>query len=72
MLRKIYGPQRAGKRSWKKLHSDVLHSLYSSPNIVGVIKSRRMKKSELVARMEEGKYVYRVLLGRPERRPSRR
>jgi hypothetical protein len=47
------------------LHNDELHSLYSSPNVVRVIKSRRMWAGH-VARMEEGKGAYRVLVGRPE------
>jgi hypothetical protein len=48
------------------LHNDELHSLYSSPNIVEVIKSRRMRWAAHVARMGEGRGVYRVLVGRPE------
>jgi hypothetical protein len=63
--------------SWRKLHNDELHSLYSSPNIVRVIKLRRMRWEGHVARMGEGRGVYRVLVGRPERkrplaRPRRR
>jgi hypothetical protein len=42
VLRKIFGPKREEDGSWRKLHNDELHSLYSSPNIVRVIKSRRM------------------------------
>jgi hypothetical protein len=42
VLRKISGPKREEDRSWKKLHNDELHSMYSSPTIVRVIKSRRM------------------------------
>jgi hypothetical protein len=48
------------------LHNDELHSLYSSPNIVRVIKSRRMRWAGHVARMGEGRGVYRILFGRPE------
>jgi hypothetical protein len=48
------------------LHNDELHDLYSSPNIVRVIKSRRMRWAGLVARMGEGRGVYRVLIRRPE------
>jgi hypothetical protein len=48
------------------LHNDELHSLYSSPNIVRVIKSRRMRRAGHVACMVEGRGVYRVLVGRPE------
>jgi hypothetical protein len=54
-----------------------LHRLYSSPNIVRVIKSRRLRGAGHVARMEEGRGFYRVLVGRPESkrplgRPRRR
>jgi hypothetical protein len=66
VLRRIFGPKREEDGSWRKLHSDELHSLYSSPNIVRVIKSRRMSWAGHVARMEEGRDVYRVLVGRPE------
>jgi hypothetical protein len=52
--------------SWRKLHSDELHNLYSSPNIVRVIKSRRMRWVGHVAQMGEERGVYRVLVGRPE------
>jgi hypothetical protein len=48
------------------LHNDELHSLYSSPNIVRVIKSRRMRWTGHVALIGEGRGVYRVLIGRPE------
>jgi hypothetical protein len=59
------------------LHNDELHSLYSSPNIVSVIKSGRMRWAGHVARVGEGTGVYRVLVGRPEGkrplgRPKRR
>jgi hypothetical protein len=63
---RIFGPKREEDGSWRKLHNDELHSLYSSRNIVGVIKSRRMGWAGHVARMEEGRSVYRVLVGRPE------
>jgi hypothetical protein len=52
----------------QKLHNNTLHSLYSSPNVVRVIKSRRLKWAGHVARMGEGRGVYRILLGRPESR----
>jgi hypothetical protein len=66
VLRRIFGPKRGEDRSRRKLHNDKLHSLYSSPNIVRVIKSRRTRWAGHVARMGEGKGVYRVLVGRPE------
>jgi hypothetical protein len=52
--------------SWRKLHNDELHSLYSLLNIIRVIKSRWMRWVGHVARMGEGRGVYRVLVGRPE------
>ena len=58
---------------WRRLHNEELNDLYSSPNIVRVIKSRRMRWTGHVARMGEERGVYRVLLGKPEgRRPWRR
>jgi hypothetical protein len=52
--------------SWRKLHNEELHSLCSSLNIVRVIKSRRIRWARHVARMGEGRGVYRVLVGRSE------
>jgi hypothetical protein len=66
VLRRIFGPKREEDGSWRKLHFDELHDLYSLPNIVRVIKSRRMRWAGHVARMGEGRGVYRVLVGRPE------
>jgi hypothetical protein len=51
VLRKIFGPEREEEGSWRKQHNDELHSLYSSPNIVRVIKSRRMRWAGHVACM---------------------
>ena len=57
----------------RKLHNEELNDLYSSPNIVRVIKSRRMRWAGHVARMGEERRLYRVLLGKPEgRRPLER
>jgi hypothetical protein len=71
VLRRIFGPKREEVTGeWKKLHNDDLNNLYSSPNIVRVIKSRRMRLAGHVACMGEGIGVYRVLMGKPEiRRP---
>jgi hypothetical protein len=66
VLRKIFGPKREEDGSWRKLHNDELHSLYSSPNIVRAIKSRRMRWVGHVARMGKRRVVYRVLVGRTE------
>jgi hypothetical protein len=52
--------------SWKKLHNDELQNMYSSPSIVRVIKSRKMRWAGHVARMGEVRGVYRVLVGKPE------
>jgi len=70
VLRRIFGPKRDEVTGeWRKLHNE-LNNLYSSPNIVQVIKSRRMRWAGHVARMGEGRGVYRVLVGKPEgRRP---
>jgi hypothetical protein len=51
VLRRIFGPKREEDGSWRKLRNDKLHSLYSSPNIVRMIKSRRMRWTGHVARM---------------------
>jgi hypothetical protein len=66
VLRRIFGPKREEDGSWRKWHNDELHDLYSSPNIVRVIKSRRMRWAGHVARMGERRGAYRVLVGRLE------
>ena len=66
VLRRIFGLKRDRVTGeWRKLHNEELNSLYSSPNIV-VIKSRRMRWAGHVARMEEGRGVHKVLVGKPE------
>jgi hypothetical protein len=65
VLRCIFGPEREEDGSWRKLHNDELHNLYSSPNIFRVIKSRRIRWAEHVARMVDRRGFYRVLVGRP-------
>jgi hypothetical protein len=68
VLRRISGPKRDEDRSWRRLHNDKLHNLYSSLNTVTVIKSWRMRWAGHEARMGEGRGVYRVLVGRPKGR----
>ena len=53
VLRRIFGPTRDVNGVWRRLHNEELHSLYRSPNIARVIKSRRLRWAEHVARMEE-------------------
>jgi hypothetical protein len=61
VLRRIFGSKMEKDGSWRKIHNDELHSLYSSLNIVRVIKSRRMRWAGHVARIGEGRDVYRVV-----------
>jgi hypothetical protein len=73
VLRRIFGPKKEEDGSWRKLHNDEIHNLYSSPNIIRVFKSRRIRWVGHVARMREGRGVYRVLVGRSEiKRPLAR
>jgi hypothetical protein len=71
VLKRIFGPRRDEVTGdWRRLHNEELNDLYSSPNVVRVIKSRRMRWAGHVARMAEERGVYRVLMGKPEgRRP---
>ena len=66
-ISRLFGPKRDEVTGeWRKLHNEELNDLYSSPNILRVIKSRRMRWAGRVARMGEGRGVYRVLMGKPE------
>ena len=67
MLRRIFGSRRDEVTGeWRRLHKEELNDLYSLPNIVRVIKSRRMRLAGHVARMGGERGVYKVLLGKPE------
>jgi hypothetical protein len=67
VLRRIFGPKRVEVTGeWRKLHNEKLHNLYSSPNIIRQIKSRRMRWAGHAVRMGEERNVYRVLVGKPE------
>jgi hypothetical protein len=64
------GHLQVAKLEWRKLHNEDLNDLYSLPNIVRVVKSRRMRWAGNVARMGEGRGVHRVLVGKPEGNPD--
>jgi hypothetical protein len=67
VLRRILGPKRdevAGE--WRKLHNEELRDLYSSPSIIRIIKSRRMRWAGHAARMGEKRNAYRLLVGKPD------
>jgi hypothetical protein len=67
VLRRIFGSKRdALTGEWRKLQNEEMNGLYSLPNIVRMTKSRRMRWAGHVARMGEGRCVYRVLVGKPE------
>jgi hypothetical protein len=71
VLRRIFGPKRDEVTGeWRRLHNEELYAVYCSPNIILVIKSRRLKLTGHVARMGESRGAYRVLVEKPEgRRP---
>jgi len=67
VLRRIFGPRRDEVTGeWRRLRNEELNDLYPSPNIVRVIKSRRIRWAGHVARMGEERGAYRVLVGKPE------
>jgi hypothetical protein len=66
VLRRIFGPKREEDELWRKFHNDELHNQFSSPNIIRVIKSKRMMRSRHVACLGEGRVICSVLVGRPE------
>jgi hypothetical protein len=66
VLRRVFGPKRDEVTGeWRKLHNEELNYLYSLPNIVRVVKSRRMRWAGYVARMGEERGVHKVLVGKP-------
>jgi hypothetical protein len=71
VLRRIFGPKRVEVTGeWRNLHNEELHDLYSSPSIIRIIKARRMRWAGHVARIQEKRNAYRLLVGKPEgRRP---
>ena len=65
ILRQMFGPKRAENGEWWRLHNEELHSLYRSPNLVRVIKSRRLRWAGHVARIEEGRSIFKILTSKP-------
>jgi len=67
VLRRVFGPTRDEVTGeWRKLYNEELRDLYPLPNIVRVVKSRRMRWAGHVVRMGEGRVVHRVLAGKPD------
>jgi hypothetical protein len=67
VLRRIFGPKRDEViGGWRKLHNEELHNLYSSPSIIRIIKSRRMRWTENIARALGKRNIYRILVGNTE------
>jgi hypothetical protein len=77
ILRRIFGPKKDENGKWRRLHNEDLHRKYRSINILRAIKSRRLRWAGHVARMEEGRSAFKILLGKlkgrkPLGRPRRR
>jgi hypothetical protein len=69
VLRRIFGPKRDDMTGeWRKLHNEELRDLYSSPSIIRIIKSRRVRWAGHVARMGEKRNSYMLLVRKPERK----
>jgi hypothetical protein len=67
VLRRIFGPKRDEMTGeWRKLHNEELHNLYSSPDIISQVRSRRVRWAGHVARMGDERKLYKVLVGKPE------
>jgi hypothetical protein len=67
VLRRIFGPKRDEVTgNWRKLYNEELHNSYSSPNLISMIKSKRMRLAGNVARMGEKRFAYSIVVGKPE------
>ena len=64
-VRRIFGPKRYANGDWRRLHNEELQSLYRSPNIVRLIKSRRLRWADHTVRMEEGRSAFKILTSTP-------
>ena len=70
ILGRIFGHKMDENGKWRRLHKEELYSLYRSPNMVRVIKSKILRWAGHVTRMEEGRSAYKILTGKPkEKRP---
>ena len=65
VLTRTFEPKRDAIGDWRRFHNEELHCLYRSPNIVRVIKSRRLRWADRVARMVEGRSAFKILTGKP-------
>ena len=65
ILRRIFGPKRDENAKWRRLQNEELHSLYRSPNIVRVIKSKILRWAGNIARMDEGRTAFKIITGKP-------
>ena len=64
-MRRIFGTKRDENEKWRRIHIEELHSLYRSPNIVRVIKFKRLRWADYVVRMEERRSAFKILTVRP-------
>ena len=69
-LRRIFGPKRDENGEWRRFHNEELHSSYRSPDILRVIKFRGLRWAGNVARMKEGRIVFKILTGKPQGKRS--
>jgi hypothetical protein len=67
IMPRIFGPERDDViTGWRKMHNEEIHNLYSSPDIISMIKSRRMRWAGHVARMGKMRNAFKILVGKPE------
>ena len=65
ILWRIFGPKKDANGEWRRLHNEEIHSLFSSHNLVRVIKSRSLRWTGHVTRMEEGRSAFKIIKGKP-------